>query len=102
MRLLFELAHWHGLAKLRMHTDITLRLLSQTTNKLSGLLKRFKTDTCSAYETHELERETSARQRRKRKQESTSEVTTGPVEQGFERSVTSSVVSTRLSGLCNN
>ena len=31
LKLLFDLAHWHGLAKLQMHMEATLELLSQAT-----------------------------------------------------------------------
>jgi hypothetical protein len=31
MRLLFIVAHWHGLAKLRLHIDETLEILDEWT-----------------------------------------------------------------------
>jgi hypothetical protein len=36
LKLLFELAHWHGLAKLCMHTDATLEILSSVTISLGN------------------------------------------------------------------
>ena len=67
LKLLFELAHWHGLAKLRMHTDATLDILSRVTASLGNSLRTFEEKTCAAFETRELERERAARQRRQEK-----------------------------------
>lgn len=67
LSLLFHLAYWHGLAKLRMHTDRTLDLLSQATVNLGEALRAFKDNTCSVFVTRELERERAARQRREMK-----------------------------------
>ena len=61
------MAHWHGLAKLRMHTDVTLKLLSQVTISLGTRIRSFQEKTCAAFSTHELEREQSARLRRQAK-----------------------------------
>jgi hypothetical protein len=36
LQLLFVFAHWHGLAKLRMHTDQTLALLDEATALLGA------------------------------------------------------------------
>lgn len=63
--LLFLMAHWHGLAKLRLHTDYTLAHLETITTELGEQLRVFKRKTCSAYKTGELPRETAARKRRK-------------------------------------
>ena len=67
LKLLFELAHWHGLAKLRIHTDLTLDILSNVTTSLGISLRTFEEKTCAAFETRELERERAARQRRQEK-----------------------------------
>ena len=64
LQLLFDLAHWHGLAKLRMHTDQTLDVLSRATTSLGSSLRCFEETTCAVFETRELERERAARQRR--------------------------------------
>jgi hypothetical protein len=61
------MAHWHGLAKLRMHTDVTLELLSQVTISLGTKIRAFQEKTCAAFSTRELERERSARVRRQDK-----------------------------------
>lgn len=63
--LLYTLAMWHGLAKLRLHTDPTLNYLSIVTKNLGHLLRRFSKYVCGDYATTELPRETAARGRRK-------------------------------------
>ena len=67
LKLLFELAHWHGLAKLCMHTDVTLDLLSLATASLGNSLCVFEEKTCAAFETQELEHERAAWQRHQEK-----------------------------------
>jgi hypothetical protein len=64
MDLLFTLAHWHALAKLRQHTDLSLDILDSITIQLGKLLRKFKEKTCSAFDTQELKREAAARERR--------------------------------------
>ena len=68
LRLLFTFAHWHGLAKLRMHTDATLQILDVATTDLGKQLRAFQRDTCAGFETLELKREAEARKRREAKQ----------------------------------
>jgi len=62
--LLFLLCHWHGLAKLRMHTDDTLELMELVTAVLGNHLCAFTTETCTAFSTKELHHETEAWMRR--------------------------------------
>jgi len=62
--LLFRLAEWHALAKLRLHTDDSLNKLDEALNALGKQLRRFQQFTCSSFETMELPREVAARQRR--------------------------------------
>lgn len=64
MDLLFIMAHWHGLAKLRLHTDETLTRLDMLTSELGECLRVFEKKTCAAFQTRELPRETRARTRR--------------------------------------
>jgi hypothetical protein len=64
LQLLFVAAHWHGLAKLRLHHDLTLDLMDAVTVSLGEKLREFKQNTCSAFVTHELQQEFSARIRR--------------------------------------
>ncbi|KAG2345692.1 hypothetical protein BDR05DRAFT_974997 [Suillus weaverae] len=56
--LLFTLSHWHGLAKLCMHSDLTLDILDQQTTDLGEQFRRFKDEVCPSYHTQELNRET--------------------------------------------
>lgn len=67
LRLLFIFAHWHGLAKLRQHTDLSLDVLDVTTTQLGKALRDFAENTCPAFDTRELKREAEARQRREAK-----------------------------------
>jgi hypothetical protein len=67
MRLLFTCVHWHSLAKLRMHTDITLDIMDDVTTSLGKAFREFQTKVCPAYQTYELPREEAARYRRKSK-----------------------------------
>lgn len=64
-KLLFELNTWHSLAKLRLHTETTVRDLEHSTTRLSIILRKFQSDVCSAYKTCELPSEEAARVRRK-------------------------------------
>jgi hypothetical protein len=61
MDLLFILAHWHGLSKLRLHTDTTLDIMHESTTSLGEKLREFQDHTCSAFATSELPREVNAR-----------------------------------------
>jgi hypothetical protein len=57
-------AHWHGLAKLRMHNDVTLDVMDAVTVSLGDKLREFNERTCTAFVTRELQREFNARMRR--------------------------------------
>jgi hypothetical protein len=70
------MAHWHGLAKLRMHTDHTLDLMDTVTVDLGKRLRSFQKETCSAFQTYELRRERDARLRRHQKKSATNRGTT--------------------------
>lgn len=62
------MAQWHGLAKLRLHTDDTLAHLDKLTSTLGEQLRIFQKKTCSAFKTEELPRETRARYRNQARQ----------------------------------
>jgi hypothetical protein len=66
--LLFTMAHWHGLAKLRMHSDLTLNILDDITTDLGERFRLFKDTVCASYQTHELDREVDARSRRQERE----------------------------------
>ncbi|KAI0039303.1 hypothetical protein FA95DRAFT_1451096, partial [Auriscalpium vulgare] len=61
--LLYTLASWHALAKMRMHTDPSLAILQDATSALGVRLRYFAYITCAAFETKETEREYAARVR---------------------------------------
>lgn len=62
--LLFHLAEWQALAKLRIHTDDTLALLDQAFRQLGMQVRKFQRVTCVAFQTQELSEETARRLRR--------------------------------------
>lgn len=64
LALLNTCASWHTMAKLRMHTDETLKLLDDMTVRLGKQLRHFESHTCVAFKTQELKREAERRQRR--------------------------------------
>ena len=63
--LLFELATWHGLTKLRMHTDMTLGFLDTSTMHLGQFLQWFIQETEKEYITKDLLSEEAAHSRQK-------------------------------------
>ncbi|TBU26172.1 hypothetical protein BD311DRAFT_597782, partial [Dichomitus squalens] len=44
--LLFELANWHALAKLRLHTSVTLDIFRAATKHMYEAIHKFADDTC--------------------------------------------------------
>lgn len=65
MALLYRLAQWHALAKLRMHTEFTLGVLDDVTGQLGQAARKFKSITCKSFETNELASEAQRRCKRK-------------------------------------
>ena len=61
LNLLYVLNYWHSLAKLRMHTDTTLRIFRQTTTLLGDMLRYFTNEMCKAFKTFETDKEYQAR-----------------------------------------
>jgi len=64
MKLLYRLCEWHALAKLRMHTEPSLQHMESLTKELAKLMRSFRNNVCTQFETKELTREAAARQRR--------------------------------------
>ena len=60
-KLLFELATWHGLAKLRLHTETTVQDLENSTARLGDILRDFQKTVCPEYDTYNLPTEEAAR-----------------------------------------
>lgn len=54
---------WHGLAKLRMHTDHTITLLREATTRLGKELRSFVKDVCPRYDTRDTPRESEKKAR---------------------------------------
>ena len=85
-KLLFELATWHGLAKLRLHTETNVRDLENSTSRLGHLLRVFQSDVCPEYQTFDLPAEEAARARRKaaalKKKTNTTEVVPKATDKG--------------------
>ncbi|KAF8833568.1 hypothetical protein BDN67DRAFT_992818 [Paxillus ammoniavirescens] len=57
LKLMFLLGHWHGLAKLQMHTDETLNILESVMKNLGDELHKFVSETCPAFSAKELQHE---------------------------------------------
>ncbi len=76
MDLLFIMAHWHALAKLRQHTDLSLGILESVTIQLGQSLSKFKETTCLVYTTQELQREQTSRLRKAVSKSSAGEIST--------------------------
>ncbi|KAG9082842.1 hypothetical protein FRC06_004827, partial [Ceratobasidium sp. 370] len=66
LTLLYVLAEWHGLAKLRRHTSVSISTLRQTTSRLGHELREFRRYT-SEIDVYETPKEQTARQQRVRK-----------------------------------
>jgi len=79
MKLLYRTAEWHELAKLQMHTDTSLQLLTELTTEFGQLLRQFRDLTCSSFTTVELPQETATRARQKKKSASSSTDGPGPL-----------------------
>ena len=73
MKLLFQIAEWHGLAKLRMHINVTLARLEQVTTDLGHLMQDFRDKTYAKFNTTELAREVETQNRCNAQKKSTSQ-----------------------------
>ncbi len=65
--MLFELANWYSLAKLRMHHDVTLENMDHATKHMYEAVKTFAATTCQRHRAVELPSECEARSRREKK-----------------------------------
>ncbi|KAI0651093.1 hypothetical protein C8Q79DRAFT_996656 [Trametes meyenii] len=59
--LLFELANWHALAKLRLHTEVTLEIFESATRHMYEGMRTFAATTCKRYVTRELAKKAEIR-----------------------------------------
>ncbi|KAK7458854.1 hypothetical protein VKT23_009864 [Stygiomarasmius scandens] len=62
--LLFVMATWHALAKLRLHSETSLKAFEGATRELGIQLRRFKKEVCDTMTTTETPGEKTKRQRR--------------------------------------
>ena len=69
--------HWHGLAKLRMHTDDTMQIFQKVTRELGNELRFFR-ETCTTFTTKELRREAECRRRKEARAAPPNTATTNP------------------------
>lgn len=63
LSLLYTCSYWHSLAKLRMHTDSSLKVLDAVTELLGKQMRYFATVTCPQFKTVETDSEYAARSR---------------------------------------
>ncbi len=85
MDLLFVMAHWHAMAKLRQHTELSLDILDSLTTQLGQSLRNFEEITCSVYSTGELKREQKARPRKTKCLSTPSNSISGSVTSNFNK-----------------
>jgi hypothetical protein len=62
LTLLYHLAEWHALAKLRMHTENTLTYLEESTTRIGKELHNFQDQSLQSFKCQELPKETAAQQ----------------------------------------
>lgn len=62
--LLFILATWHALAKLRMHTSSSLSFFEQCTKRLGQVIRHFHDHVCPKFKTRDTPQEAAAKLRR--------------------------------------
>jgi hypothetical protein len=67
--MLWDLALWHGLAKMRIHTEETIQLLEATTRELALSVAAFEHNVCPHFETRKLAQEVARRGRARLRQE---------------------------------
>jgi hypothetical protein len=63
MSLLYVLAYWHGLSKMQMHTESSVKLLDDAHTVLGTHLRHFEQVVCAKYTTRETEKEYTKRVR---------------------------------------
>ncbi|KAJ7587294.1 hypothetical protein C8J56DRAFT_1083768 [Mycena floridula] len=66
---LFIMATWHGLAKMRMHTDFSLDVMEVVTRLVGSSLRQFRDEVCSLFETEETPAQSQKRARRQARED---------------------------------
>ena len=64
---LFVMATWHGFAKLRMHTDMSLRVFEGLTTILGKVMRYFANHVCTKLPAYATPKEAAAKARQKAK-----------------------------------
>ena len=90
MKLLYQMAEWHALAKLRMHTDSTLEHLRCLTKVFGSLMRQFRDHTCPQFNTVDLPREVAARNRHQQHHGGRAKVSKNLTDNGPERLLSAS------------
>ncbi|KII90776.1 hypothetical protein PLICRDRAFT_697259 [Plicaturopsis crispa FD-325 SS-3] len=67
--LLYLATYWHSLAKLRMHTDSSLKVLDKVTVAFGQAIRHFADVTCPAFDTVETDAEYASRGRAERRRQ---------------------------------
>ncbi|KAI0263908.1 hypothetical protein BC834DRAFT_970987 [Gloeopeniophorella convolvens] len=67
--MLFVLSTWHAYAKLRLHSESTLKCMEAVTTALGAIVRRFARTTCKTYKAKDLPREEAARSARRRRRQ---------------------------------
>ena len=80
MKLLYRTAEWHALAKLRIQTEGSLKLLDGLTTVFGQLLRQFRDRPCTTFTTVELPREAEARERRRQEKNTTTTTSSSRVD----------------------
>ena len=83
LELLFELANWHALAKLRLHTEVTVDIFESATDHMYDAMRRFAETTCAEIEVYEHDDEVDARVRRERQKNPAAQVSNTPKKKEF-------------------
>ena len=72
--MLWEMATFHALSYLRLHTEQTLLVFDATVITMGLAIRRFRSQVCDHVDTRELPKETTTRNRRKQAKDKTAPV----------------------------
>lgn len=96
--MLYSLAYWHGLAKMRLHTESSVTLLDDAHTAMMAHLRIFTDTVCPAFDTWELPRESEKRARAQAVQQSTTQPRSSTASGRKRRSFHLRTVKTHLLG----
>ena len=98
LQLLYLASYWHSLAKLRVHSETTLKVLDHITVLFARALRHFKEVTCPCFSTVETDREYKARRREAEQKNLKSHQDTNPIVTTTVESTEGGAGSTGISG----